>query len=342
MLIPKLLARGLSRVLNATRAEGATVLGGTHRYVIFSDHHKGGGTGADDFTLSKGTYLRALDHYYGQDFQLIILGDGEELWEEPIERVVQTHGDVLRSEARFHEQGRYLRIFGNHDSNWASAGQVKKHLHPFFPGLEVKEGILFQYNDPDAESSGQLFLVHGHQGTLDSEFFAPISRVIVRAVWRTFQILIRYAGTTPAKDAGLRGKHDTLMYQWASKQGKLLLIAGHTHRSIWSSRTLLETKLAELDALQMANEITPIPDYRARRAALREEIRRLIAEDPLRDDSIKTRGCYFNDGCCSYNSGEVTAYELVDGQLRLVRWARDGSAAELLGGDRLANIFFSL
>lgn len=342
MLIPALLARGLSRVLNASRAEGAALLAENHRYVIFSDHHKGGGTGADDFMFSKQTYGRALDHYFEQGYTLIILGDGEELWEEPIERVLETHGDLLANEARFHEQGRYLRVFGNHDSNWASAGQVKKHLHPIFPDLEVKEGLLFQYNDPDPGSSGELFLVHGHQGTLDSEFFAPISRVIVRAVWRTFQILFRYAGTTPAKSARLRGKHDTLMYQWASEQGKLLLIAGHTHRAIWSSRTLLERKLAELDALQMANELTPLPDYRARRAALREEIRRLMAEDKLSHDSVKTKGCYFNDGCCSFSDGEVTAYELEDGQLRLVRWAKDGEGPEQLGADRLANIFFAL
>lgn len=341
MLFPSLLARGLNRVLKAVR-HSAVDLPETHRYVIFSDHHKGGGTGADDFQFSKTAYLTALDHYFAQGFHLIILGDAEELWEEKIERVVETYPDVFQSEARFHKKDRYRRIFGNHDNNWASAGQVKKHLHPFFPGLQVDEGLLFRYNDADPDSSGELFLVHGHQGTLDSELFAPLSRVIVRAVWRTFQILFGHTGTTPSKDACLRGEHDTLMYEWASTQGKLLLIAGHTHRPIWSSRTLLEGKLIDLEALQMANQIIPIPDYEKQRALLKDEIQEMRAGDDLCKDSIKSSPSYFNDGCCSFSNGDVTAYELVNGELRLVRWAKGTSSPEPLGGGRLADIFFAL
>jgi hypothetical protein len=310
------------------------------RYVIFSDHHKGAGTGADDFKGCKATYLAALDHYFAEGYQLIILGDAEELWEEPFEDVVRTYRDVFQSEARFHNQGRYLRIFGNHDNNWASRGQVEKHLHPFFPALAIREGMILRYDGPDADSSGELFLVHGHQGTLDSELFAPISRKLVRAFWRTFQILFGYAGTQPAKDPCLRGEHDTLMYQWASTQGKLLLIAGHTHRSIWSSRTLLEQRLMAREALQLANDIAPIADYGARLAEIEAAIHQLQAEEStLCDDTIKTRWCYFNDGCCSYSSGAVTGYELEDGRLRLVSWDGSSQQRSVLGEGRLADIF---
>jgi hypothetical protein len=342
MLFPSLLGRGLNRVLNAARAENSIPLSGSHRYIIFSDHHKGAGTGADDFVPCKNTYLAALDYYFGENFHLVILGDAEELWEEPIERVVETHGDVFVSEKRFHELGRYQRIFGNHDNNWASKGQVSKHLHPFFPGLQVHEGLVFNYAGPDQDSSGELFLVHGHQGTLDSEVFASFSRIVVRGVWRTFQILFKYTGTTPAKDECLRGEHDTLMCRWAAAKGKLLLMAGHTHRAIWSSRTLLEQKLVELRALQLANEITPIPDYAARLEALVAEIKELQAKDQLCQDTLKTRGCYFNDGCCCYRDGSVTAYELQDGMLRLVRWDAANQARTVLDEERLAQIFYAL
>jgi UDP-2,3-diacylglucosamine pyrophosphatase LpxH len=324
------------------RQRGSVPLNGSHRYVIFSDHHKGGGVAADDFGPCKSTYLAALDHYFNEGFHLIVLGDAEELWEESIERVLEKHQDVFDRERRFHEVGRYQRLFGNHDNNWASKGQVAKHLHPIFPGLQVHEGLVFTYTGPDPESSGEVFLAHGHQGTLDSEVFAPVSRVFVRGFWRTFQILFKYSGTQPSKSECLRGEHDTLMYRWAAEQGKLMLIAGHTHRAIWSSQTLLEKKRIELRALQLANELVPIPDYEGRVAALTAEFGALKAREQLCRDTLKTSWCYFNDGCCCFSDGSVTGYELQDGVFRLVRWDAVGHNRTVLDEERLAHIFYAL
>jgi len=33
--------------------------------------------------------------------------------------------------------------------------------------------------------------------------------------------------------------------------------------------------------------------------------------------------CYFNTGCCSYSDGDVTGIEIVNGEIRLVRWPDD-------------------
>ena len=30
--------------------------------------------------------------------------------------------------------------------------------------------------------------------------------------------------------------------------------------------------------------------------------------------------CYFNSGCCSYSDGSITAIEIADREIRLVRW----------------------
>jgi len=76
---------------------------------IFSDLHKGRRTLADEFRFCEATYLAALEHYYKTGYTLVILGDAEELWEEPdIEAVVQANAHVLESEARFHP-GHYVR-----------------------------------------------------------------------------------------------------------------------------------------------------------------------------------------------------------------------------------------
>ncbi len=98
MLVPRLLARGLSRVLKAAREKGAIPLGEQHRYVIFSDHHKGAGSDADDFKPCRETYLAALDYYFDHDYHLIILGDAEELWEESIEEVLNEYPEVFNKE----------------------------------------------------------------------------------------------------------------------------------------------------------------------------------------------------------------------------------------------------
>lgn len=342
MWFPSLLARGLSRVLKKARENGPMPLGEHHRYVIFSDHHKGAGTGADDFVPCKETYLAALDYYFGEKYHLIILGDAEELWEESIEQVLETYDDVFDKEKEFHAQGRYQKIFGNHDNNWASKSQISKHLHTMFPGLEVTEGLVFTYSGPDPESSGELFLAHGHQGTLDSEVFPSVSRFFVRMVWRTAQILFKYSGTQPSKSDRLRGTHDTLMYEWAAEQGKLMLFAGHTHREIWSSRTLLEQKLIEIRALEKASQYATIPNFDAEMKKLRDEYKALQAKEKLSHDTLKTRGCYFNDGCCSFKDGSITAYELQDGQLRLVRWQPNSQAPDVVDEERLEHIFYTL
>jgi len=51
------------------------------RFVLFSDAHRGDGSGADDFAANSLIFKCALDHYLAQGFTLIELGDGEELWE---------------------------------------------------------------------------------------------------------------------------------------------------------------------------------------------------------------------------------------------------------------------
>ncbi len=47
-------------------------------FVLFSDQHKGDGSSADDFKENADLYARALSHYKGKGFKLIVLGDSEE------------------------------------------------------------------------------------------------------------------------------------------------------------------------------------------------------------------------------------------------------------------------
>ncbi len=74
------------------------------KWIVFSDHHRGVGDGADDFAVCKQSYVNALNYYLTQDYGLIILGDVEEFWENALKSVISKYKDVLNLENQFHIQ----------------------------------------------------------------------------------------------------------------------------------------------------------------------------------------------------------------------------------------------
>lgn len=305
--------------------------------VIFSDHHKGARNGADDFLLCEPTYLSALEHYYRLGFALIILGDAEELWEEPVEAVISAYANVLRSEARFHP-GRYLRINGNHDDAWESPALVQRYLHPFFPDLQVRSSYLLRYEDP-LDGLGEILLVHGHQGNLESDIFAGFSRRFL-PLYREFQKLTGLGRTSPSKDACLRGHWESLHYRWVARQPRLAMVAGHTHRPVWSSLTHLEKLSHQLLALFALPMSERPPDFAAQVEELKKAICERQAKMPSCNDTVKTSTCYFNTGCCRFADGDITGIEIEDGSMRLVKWAKGEPAQRMvLESGRLGELF---
>ncbi len=311
--------QALDHALEKARQAGPHPLPPGHRYVLFSDHHKGAGDGADDFRPCKATYLHALAEYDQRGYSLIILGDAEELWENRIAQVFAAHSDVFESERRFYPD-RYFRVIGNHDDSWESEATVRHYLDPYFPGIKIYPSLLFHYQS-GPHTSGELYLAHGHQGTLDSDTFRFLPPLLL-PIYRVIQILTGIGRTSPSQDECLRGAHDTQMYHWASTQGKLILIAGHTHRPVWSSRTHLEKLLWQYTSLiQLKPEQRPT-DYAEQLNYLKAEIEEREAKFPPCNDTIKTRPSYFNTGCCRFEDGDITGIELEDGELRLVKWGK--------------------
>ena len=56
--------------------------------------------------------------------------------------------------------------------------------------------------------------------------------------------------------------------------------------------------------------------------AARLEWARTEAQEAKRQSEgvVFAKPCYFNTGCCCYDDGDITGIELVDGEIRLVRW----------------------
>jgi len=329
----------LDRALHRARQAGAISLTGNYRYVIFSDHHKGGRDQADDFQSCEPAYLTALDYYLQDNYTLIILGDAEELWEESLQRVMDAYANVFRSEARFYPD-RYLRLSGNHDNAWEIKDLVRQHLDPFFSGIQIRQELLFDFED-EPGSHSEILLLHGHQGTWDADILDFIPPHIL-PFYRQFQNKTGLGRTSPSRDAYERSVQDNQMYYWASQQEKLILIAGHTHRPIWGSMSHLERLMAQFHALLHTQ---PQPaNFESEAALLQGEIKRRARKDPPKADAVKTRPCYFNTGCCRFSDGDITGIEIVDGQIGLVKWGDQNGKTERseLEGISLAEIFLLL
>jgi len=312
----------LDRTLQIVRREKRIKLTENSRYIIFSDQHKGAGDEADDFNPCKNTYQAALDHYYEDGFTLVLLGDVEELWENKIQEVMDTHQDVFLSEARFFPD-RYIRIVGNHDDAWNDPAAVATYLEPIYPNIHLLPGLVLEFENDDLY--GEVFMAHGQQGTLDSDILAGFSPRLL-PIYRQLQNKFHIGHTTPATNDYLRGQHDSQMYRWASQQRNLIFIAGHTHRPVWSSLTHLDQLYMQLYALRLRKGEIDQEIYQEQYKSLLRDIKKRIAKDPPVNDTLKTSPSYFNTGCCRFRDRDITGIEITGQQIRLVKW--DGITLE--------------
>jgi predicted phosphodiesterase len=286
------------------------------RLVIFSDQHKGARDGADDFQRCERAYNAALAYYNHLDYQLVVLGDAEELWENSFEEIAASYSATLELEAAFHADGRYTRIWGNHDLVWTDTDLFRERMAPHGVGDVVPvEGLRLVVRKANDDIAGELFLVHGHQGTASSDTHARLSRFFVRHGWRRLQRLLDRPWNTPAVDWELRGEHARQMAQWAAEHRRVL-ISGHTHLPVFFGSSKEPV-------------VPPVPpggtgpvDEALRLARQRwAEAERLRVS--LQQPTDLRTPCYFNTGCCSFGDGDITGIEIRDGSIGLVRWPCD-------------------
>jgi predicted phosphodiesterase len=266
------------------------------KFIIFSDHHKGNRDHGDDFANNEPSYLAALDYYLLNKFTYINLGDAEELWKYKPNEVIPKNIVVLKTEAKFQQENKYYKTFGNHDINWKNKLDVDISFKDIFDlPLPVYEGLLLKTVVNGKPLS--IFLTHGHQGDKMSDNNA-LSTWMVAHIWRPFQRYLQINVNTPAKDYTLRDKHNIMMHEWSSTKPNLLLITGHTHKPVFASglysdhpnNTVNDTKIA------------------------------------VASSDSKVKPSYFNSGCCCYNDGNITGIEIADGKIALIKWHVEGNS----------------
>jgi predicted phosphodiesterase len=340
-------AKGLDRAYAAAVAERVEL--DALELLIVSDHHRGARDGADDFRRCERAYNAALAHYLETGYELLLLGDTEELWECDPEDVIAAYPRTYALEAEFAARGRYRRVYGNHDDEWRHARSVERHRAALGgERADVREAFRLELTR-EGEPLGELFLVHGHQGTDDAERWSWISRIVVRKIWRPLQRKLRIASTSPAVDWDLREMHDEAMYSWARQAPtRPVVIAGHTHRPVFGVGRRAPVVPEPLEQLERRyDELRRGGAPPEELCRVRTRIEFLYAELRRYDRPAipVVPPCYFNTGCCSFGDGDVTALELSGGRIRLVRWLDDeqqpavkvlaeASLAEVLGAVR--------
>ena len=122
------------------------------------------------------------------------MGDAEELWEEFPRTVIRHNSASFAAEKRFHDEGRYMRLWGNHDEIWGNPDTVRNLLQPLYghKHLAVPESIVLEVRDGD-EELGNILLIHGHQGTQNEGNNTKFSKWVLHNIWRPLQILTGFS-----------------------------------------------------------------------------------------------------------------------------------------------------
>lgn len=238
------------------------------KYVIFSDCHRGVGNANDNFLKNQTLYVAALQHYLRTGFTYIELGDGDELWENrSMEQIIEAHTPVFELLSHFYRQKRLYLLYGNHDivkkdSRFLSKCYGKypcscgNHTHlankQLLSGIQVHEGIILEAtSSPGTKQTQitkqtqlgkqphvtQIYLTHGHQANLFNSTLWPLSRFLVKFVWKPLERLGFSDPTSAAKNYSSKEKTEKRLHRFAEKEG-IMLIAGHTHRPLLSETDL--------------------------------------------------------------------------------------------------------
>lgn len=295
----------------------------TAKFIILSDQHKGCRDFADDFGPAEKNYRRALQYYFEQGYTMINLGDSEELWENTPRSVIESNRLILLEEARFLQEDRYYRIFGNHDLEWNYLIQQNQYLKPIFGSkLKVYEGMLLITSHNGKKYS--LFLTHGHQGDKKSDGNA-FSKWVVAAIWTPIQRYLEISINTTADSFELVDRHNVIMYEWSATQRNLVFISGHTHKPVFASLDHIDRLTKQLEKAVAAGNEEQVSTLTAaiEKRKLEYAGKRIV--------KTMAHPSYFNTGCCCFSDGDITGIEIAEGYIRLIKW-------ETINGEPTRNI----
>ena len=228
--------RTMQRLTRAYRYARIEEFDDDSRYVFLSDVHRGDGSAADEFVKNKNTYLAALEHYYADGYTYIEVGDGDELWETPdFKHVLKANGTVYKLLKRFHDDGRLVMIWGNHNLQLSDPEYVRENfstfvgdsgeVEDFMPGFKPCEALLLRHRGTGQE----VLTLHGHQGDFPNDQNWRFTMWTFRIFWKYMHAFGIRSPSSPVKNAFKQHKVERNYKKWIREHSRAL-ICGHTHR----------------------------------------------------------------------------------------------------------------
>lgn len=209
------------------------------KIIIMSDVHRGDGSWNDSFARNQNVFFAALTHYYNENFTYIELGDGDELWElKNPKDIIREHKDVFWLMSKFYQENRFYMLYGNHDIEKSNEDYLEENYYyfyderedrniPLFENIKVHEGLILNY------MGNKILLVHGHQVDFINYDIWPITRFLVRYIWKPLELFGINDITRTAKNYKKRYSVAKKLTEWVIENNHPL-IAGHNHRPMFS------------------------------------------------------------------------------------------------------------
>jgi len=303
------------------------------KYALFSDLHLGDGGDADDFHGNEKAMRAALKKYFDENYNIILLGDIEEFWQFDYETVIAKYGNSVYSDIRNFGNTRVIRIYGNHDSEWKGFIDPIKN-NGRFSGA-APEAVKME----DINGEVKLLLVHGHQGSVESDKNSWSSRFFVRT-FKAVEPIAKFLGLYgegSATKSQIPDDYEKIFYRWA-KKNKMIIICGHSHRAIFASKSYAEQ--IQNDIYELQTKLQQAPNMNVVKKLLKEitELNQKLAYEKMKGRQIDPtekysipKPCYFNTGCGLYSDG-ITAIEIESDAIRLVKWMNNGKKDEFDSG----------
>lgn len=226
----------------------------TKNYYFFSDLHRGNGGDLDYFNPNRKMFSTILHDLYtnrdeSNDAVVISVGDIEELWAYGFSLVHGSSDDfelnsllnpetdenqgIFEWERKFSKDGRYFKIYGNHDDYWAEDENVEQSLLgenniKAYPAIAMK----LNQNDEDYK----ILVTHGCQGQPlhdVKDYIAPIVKELELHTWYYLRRIFLKKGERlrPKQLEKTRdefNKQEKYLAEWADEK-QVYLIVGHTH-----------------------------------------------------------------------------------------------------------------
>ena len=228
-------------LLGKLKEEGCNInFNDDSKIVFISDVHRGNGGYEDSLRMNKNIYKAALNYYYNNNYTLIELGDGDELWKNSnILDIAYNYNDIFKILGKFYNEKRLYLLYGNHDMVKSKSDFILKQKKIYnnigknFPSeminlyskVKFYECAVLNYEPLNKN----ILAFHGHQvDTMNCQLWR-ISRFLVRYLWSFLEgVGGMKAPTSPASNYDKGDTIDRILNKLSQKE-KTMIICGHTH-----------------------------------------------------------------------------------------------------------------